>query len=152
MYIKFSKVRNVKSPSRAFLTDAGVDFFVPDDCESTIIEARQSLLIGSGIKIEMPDGFCGIIMNKSSISTKMNLITTAAVVDSRYEGEIRIGLFNFGSISQTIEPGMKICQMLIVPIISPQLIEESESNLYHKVKSDAQKFRGTGGFGSTGLK
>lgn len=151
MYIKFSKVKDVKTPKRSYFTDAGLDLFIPKGYFFSV-EPGKSVLIESGIKIEIPIGYCGIIMNKSSVATKLRLIVGAAVIDSGFEGEIKIDLHNIGDKTVEIEEEQKIAQLVIVPIICPELIKEKESNLYKKLKQIGTNFRGEGGFGSTGDK
>ncbi len=153
MYIKYSRTRDVKEPRRGHIPDAGLDFFLPNDYEEIVIEAGKSVLIDSGIKVEIPVGFCGILMNKSSVASKMRIIVGSALVDSFYSGNIRIDLHNISDKNVTLEPGMKIAQMILIPIITPQLIEEKDdSKLYENAKKMCDDFRDQGGFGSTGNK
>jgi dUTP pyrophosphatase len=153
MYIKFSRTRDVKEPKRGHVPDAGLDFFVPNDYENVIIEAGKSVLIDSGIKIEIPVGFCGMFINKSSVASKLHLVVGAAIIDPFYSNTIKIDLHNISDRDVTLEPGMKIVQMILIPIITPQLIEEKDDNrLYENAKKMCDGFRDQGGFGSTGNK
>lgn len=79
--MKFSKVREVKSPCRAHDTDAGIDFFIPEDFVSTKMKVGDSVLIPSGIKVNVPKGYMLTAFNKSGVATKKGLSVGACVVD-----------------------------------------------------------------------
>lgn len=144
---KFSKVREVKSPKRANEFDAGIDFFIPEDFKETILNHSESILIPSGIKINIPHGYALIAFNKSGIASKKSLDIMASVIDETYQGEIHINLINNGQIPQILRPGDKIIQFVLIPMLYLQLIEVDMNELY-EIKSS----RGGGGFGSTGTK
>jgi len=173
--LKFTKIRKVKSPCRAHSTDAGIDFFVPEDidfltfkekCEivdsypdfvldndnnivSVTLKAGESVLIPSGIKVNIPDGYAMIYNNKSGVASKRHLVVGASVVDQNYEGECHINLHNVGNMPVTISAGDKIVQGIVFPINYCNVEEvDTVENLYKDHNSD----RGEGGFGSTGTK
>ena len=73
MYIKFTKVRDVKSPCRANPGDAGIDIYVPSDFKPKQLDHGDSILIPAGIKVEVPIGYALIFHNKSGIAAKKNL-------------------------------------------------------------------------------
>jgi len=148
MYIKFTKTRDVKSPCRANPSDAGVDLYVPNTFESITLQHGESILIPSGIKVEVPFGYAFILYNKSGIAVKKSLHAGAAVVDAGYSGEIHINLVNNGNAPQDINPGDKIIQGILIPILLPELIEVPEEELYRDIHVAGS--RGAGGFGSTG--
>lgn len=172
--LKFTKVRKVKSPTRAHATDAGIDFFVPEDLTKAVIdektdmtrtsvilsvedgvvksmtlEPRQSILIPSGIKVKVPDGYMLQFNNKSGVASKKGLVVGASVVDVGYEGECHLDLHNISNRSQTINAGDKIVQGILIPVsfAMPEEVSSAEE-LYAGSKSD----RGEGGFGSSGTK
>ena len=87
------------------------------------------------------------VMNKSGVAVKKGLIVGACVVDSDYQGEIMFNVWNVSSVAVALESGTKIVQMVLVPILFPTLEEVSLDNLF---VDDSE--RGSGGFGSTGLK
>lgn len=145
--MKFSKTRDVKSPNRANSTDAGIDFFVPNDAEVVKVFPGENALIPSGIKVDVPEGFALIAFNKSGISTKKELQVGACVVDCGYQGEMFIHLFNYGNSIATLSPGDKIVQFVLLPLGNPYLQEVPESGLHKEVST-----RGEGGFGSSGEK
>ena len=147
-----SKVRvyktrpTAKLPARAHLNDAGMDlFYCPNDNVSITIPRGQTVLLQTGIKLEVPSGCMLQIMNKSGIASKRSLITGACVVDEGYTGEIFVNLHNVGNESQTIIPGQKIAQGVFVRIEKPLLWEVDDDNIYETKTS-----RGDGSLGSTG--
>lgn len=174
MTLKYCKVREVKSPCRAHATDAGIDFFVPIDLteadmapkfETTgdkvevetkdgkiaafILKPNESVLIPSGIKMEVPEGYMLQYTNKSGVASKRHLLVGANVVDPGYQGECHINLHNVSSRVQRILAGDKIVQGILIPV-NFAMPEEftSPEELYGGEASE----RGSGGFGSSGTK
>lgn len=145
--LKFTKVRNVKSPIRAHRTDAGIDFFVPDDYELIQLKPNEDALIDSGIKVIVPEGYALIFKEKSGVAVNKKLTVGAAVVDSDYRGVVHFHLFNNGTDLVSIKPGDKIIQGLVVPVSLCE-VEEVSNEEYNKNDTE----RGSGGFGSTGVR
>jgi len=145
--MKISRIRDVKLPTRNNSTDAGIDFFVPNDFPLSIIKPHKCILIPSGIKANVPDGFALIAFNKSGVATKKNLIVGAAVVDSCYQGEIHLHLMNNSPIDTIIESGEKIVQFILLPVGLHTPTEVHIDELYEK-----ETKRGSSGFGSSGAK
>ena len=147
--VRVFKLRpEAKLPIRAHKTDAGMDFFFcPSDpkLSQRRVSVGESVILETGIKIEVPPGCMLQIMNKSGVATKTQLITGACVVDEGYNGEVFINLQNIGQTNQYIEPGQKIAQGVFVRIEKPELWEIHGDNVYGVSTS-----RGDGGFGSTG--
>jgi dUTP pyrophosphatase len=147
--MKILKVREVKTPSRAHSNDAGIDLFIPEDFLSQVLNPGQSVLIPSGIKARVPEGYALIAFNKSGIAAKKNLIVGACVIDESYQGEIHIDIKNVGTMPQVVNPGDKIIQLLCVPMnYVPVELVDNEDELFADMLSN----RGDGGFGSTGTK
>lgn len=142
--LKFTKVRSVKSPNRGTQGSAGIDFFIPDDFPSLVLQHGESCLIPSGIKVRVPDNYALIAQNKSGIASKKCLDIMACVIDSDYQGEVHINLINNGNSLQELKAGDKIIQFLLTPISHCDVEEVSLEELY-PIVSD----RGEGGFGST---
>lgn len=146
--MKILKVRDVKTPNRANKTDAGIDFYVPNDFKEIFVYPGEDILIPSGIKAAIPNGYALVANNKSGVATKKKLICGAAVVDESYQGEIHIHLINFGKYPVKISPGEKIIQFLL---------EKQEYCSIEEVSSEDELYgglittRGEGGFGSTGI-
>ena len=145
--IRIVKTRKVKTPARGNPQDAGLDFFVPEDFPNTLLEPGQSVNIPSGIKVEITPNSAGIFLNKSGIAKK-GLIIGAQVIDCGYTGEVHLNLHNVGLESHKIEPGMKVAQMLILPVALNNPVEMSEKYEINTYESE----RGEGAFGSTGTK
>lgn len=144
--MQFIKVRDVKSPARGTDESAGLDFFVPEDVQPTMLYPGQSTNIPSGIKMILPIGKAGIFFNKSGVGVK-GILVGACVVDSDYRGEVHLNVVNTTEdLIYRIEPGKKLVQMVVldVDLSMPREITQTEFDL----QSITQ--RGTGGFGSTG--
>lgn len=147
--MKISKVREVKTPIRGTDGSAGIDFYVPFDYPQNLcsISPGERFFIPSGIKANVPEGFALIAMNKSGIALKKGLLVGACVVDSDYQGEIHLHLVNTGTKTVAIEPGDKLTQFLLIPVNHCSVEVVDESSLF-----EAETTRGSGGFGSTGVK
>lgn len=145
MDLSFIKTKDVKSPVRGHTSDAGIDFFIPEDFETTTLLPGEDILIDSGIKVIVPRDFALIFKEKSGVAVKKKLTLGASVIDSDYRGVVHFHLFNNGTTSQTISAGEKIVQGIVFPIslCEPKEITEENYNL-----NCTQ--RGEGGFGSTG--
>ncbi|MFA5023210.1 MAG: dUTP diphosphatase [Candidatus Paceibacterota bacterium] len=141
MKIKIKKLDpEAKIPNYAHHGDAGMDFFA---LEEIILKPGERTKIKTGVAMEIPFGYVGLLWDKSGLSTSQGLKTLAGVVDAGYRGEVQIGMINLSAETYTIKKHDKVAQMLIQPIEMPEL-EESEE------LSDTS--RGAGGFGSTGKK
>lgn len=161
--MRFCKIRDVKSPERGTGKSAGIDFFIPNDYNGPVLlGAHSDLLIPSGIKAEIPEGYALIAFNKSGIATSKQacihagrrakpeafasaVVIGACVVDEDYQGEIHIHIINTGSRNLLITPGMKIAQFILLPVNYATLEEVSPNELF----SQSTK-RGEGAFGHTG--
>ena len=112
---------------------------------SVTVAPGETVLVGTGLAMELEEGFVGLIYARSGLATKRGLAPAnkVGVIDSDYRGELMVALHNHGSVSQTVEPGERVAQFLIMPVITAQFIE---------VDSLDETARGAGGFGSTGTK
>jgi len=113
--------------------------------EQVGIQPGETVLVGSGIAINIKDpNIVGIIVPRSGLGIKKGIVlaNTMGVIDSDYQGEIKIGLFNRSSNQYSVKPGERICQMLFMPVIhaSLKLVQEFSNATY----------RGSGGLGHTG--
>jgi dUTP pyrophosphatase len=147
MKLKVFKVReNAKLPVRAHMTDAGADvFYCPEVEEPITIFDNESELLQTGLKIGVPEGYMLEIKNKSGVAFKKSLVVGACVVDSGYNGEVFVNLHNLGAVTQTILPGEKIAQAVLVPIVNAEFEEISVDDVY-----GTSTGRGAGALGSTG--
>ena len=118
---------DAKLPIRAHNTDAGMDFFYcPGEPTVLGIEPGDSVVLPTGVKMEVPPGCMLQIMNKSGVASKRSLITGACVVDEGYTGEIFVNLHNIGTKTNFVESGQKIAQGVFVRIEKPHLSEIDE--------------------------
>lgn len=141
MIIRIKKISpDATLPVYAHAGDAGMDLFAVEDCA---LEAGDRVAVGTGVTMQIPDGFVGLIWDKSGRAFNEGLKTLAGVVDAGYRGEVKVGLVNLGREPIHIKKHQKIAQMLIQPVISPTLTEVEE------LEQDTS--RGANGFGSTGL-
>ena len=145
--IGFTKVRDVKSPARAGLSEAGIDLYVPEDFPFTIVGPGQSILIPSGVKVRIPKGNVLIAFNKSGVAVKKNLHVGACVIDESYTGEIHINMTNVGREATNVSPGDKILQLVL---IKQEYLELESFKTTEELYTDHESTRGEGGFGSTG--
>lgn len=117
------------------------------DCTKTYhIPPRESRLLPTGIKVEVPYEYMLEIKNKSGIASKKQLFVGACVVDCGYNGEVFVNLHNAGYETQIIKPGDKIAQAVLIPISYCEIEEVFEDSLNQNAS------RGEGGFGSTGVR
>lgn len=164
---KFTKVRDVLSPTRGTNRSVGIDFYMPkfnskfiDDLklknkniviiENKIIQLlpQESALIPSGIKVKLPENYFLNAFNKSGISSQKHLSKMAETVDEDYQGELHISILNAGRYIQYIEQNEKIIQFVLLPASYNQIVEvNNETELYDKITE-----RGENGFGSTNKK
>ena len=128
MELKFVKTRLVNLPTTAHPEDAGIDFYLPDDLIKTDIKKSgpNSIILPSGLKVIIPQGYYLKIHNKSGISTKYNCTIGACIVDCGYTGEIFFHLINVSKNS--IKPGIKIVQATLEKINSCKILEATESD------------------------
>jgi dUTP pyrophosphatase len=125
-------------PSYAHDADAGMDMRA---IEEVTVLPHERVQVKTGIAVAIPEGYVGLIWDKSGISHKGGLKTLGGVVDAGYRGEVLVGVINLGDSAYTFKKGDKIAQMLIQKVEHPE-IEEVE-----KLDETA---RGEGAFGSTG--
>jgi len=138
-------------PVRANPSDAGLDLkYNPDvGSQPVSIEPGQSMILGTGLKFGVPHGYMIQIMNRSGNAAKKQLMVGACVVDSGYNGEVFVNLHNIGSKPQTINPGDKIAQAVVIPVVPVRFLETSNDNLYEWAPITISD-RGSGALGSTG--
>lgn len=144
--MKITKVKDVKTPTRGTNKSAGLDFYVPNTEKVHTVNPGGHVVIGSGIKVKVPKNYALIAFNKSSTAILKRLHVGACVVDEDYQGEIHIHLSNIGSDVETISPGDKIVQFILIPI----LYAEVEEVTYEELYSNESTARGEGWKGSTG--
>ena len=125
------------TPTRAHSADAGLDIY---SRERKLVRAHDSACFDTGVHIEIPKGFVGFLKSKSGLNVKHGL-TSEGVIDSGYTGSICVKLYNNSDEDYIINGGDKISQLVILPIVLPDL---------EIVKELGKTDRGSNGFGSSG--
>lgn len=135
--IKVKLDENAIIPTRAHDTDAGLDLYSP---VSGAIYPHDGLTIDTGVHVEIPKGYCGLLVSKSGLNVNKNL-TSTGLIDEGYTGSIKVKLYNHGTVKQWITAKEKISQLVLIPCIAPkiQIVDKLD---------DTE--RGNNGFGSTG--
>lgn len=119
--------------------DAGADLFADEDA---IVHARGQKLIRTGVALEIPEGYFGLVRPRSGLATKYGIgINTSGVIDSGYRGEISVTLINHTDANYMVNQGDRIAQILILPV---------EQATFNIVSDLSDSVRGSGGYGSTG--
>ena len=152
MIIRYSKVREgVLTPSRANPSDAGLDvYFCPEDTSTHLrLQPGDSKIFPTGLKFEVPHGYMLEVKNRSGMAAKRSLVVGACVIDSGYEGEVFINLHNVGSNTQYVDPGTKIAQLVLTPVVHFRPQETATEALYSEYPMTISD-RGDGALGSTG--
>lgn len=123
---------------------AGADLYSCVDGE-VIIEPHATAVIPTGIAVELPVGYAGLIYARSGLATKKGLAPAnkVGVVDCDYRGEIKVALHNHSNVAQSVAAGERIAQFVITPYITAEFVLCDELS---------ETARGAGGFGSTGSK
>lgn len=121
---------------------AGADLY---SVEEAVIEANETKLLKTGLAMELPSGFVGLIYARSGLATKRGLAPAnkVGVIDSDYRGEIMVALHNHSQNTQTVAKGERIAQFVLAPVYQAE---------FEVVDSISDTQRGEGGFGSTGTK
>ena len=127
-------------PERAYAGDAGLDLTA---CERVEIGPGDRALIGTGLAVAIPEGHAGFVQPRSGLASRhgITIVNTPGLVDSGYRGELRVILLNTDrDHTFVIEPGTRIAQLVVVPIVEPEPIEVDELPATE---------RGVRGFGSS---
>lgn len=125
-------------PQYAHKGDAGADLRAVED---QVIAPRSRELVATGIRLEIPEGYAGLIWPRSGLAVKLGLDCGAGVIDSHYRGEIKVLLFNHSNDEIRIQSGDRIAQLII------QKVETVEFKFSDQLNETT---RNTAGFGSTG--
>ncbi len=114
-------------------------------CSDLVLAPGQTVLVPTGLAMEIPVGYVGLIFARSGLATKQGLAPAnkVGVIDSDYRGEIMVALHNHSQEERTIENGERVAQMVMVPYIKAE---------WNEVDDLEDTARGAGGFGSTGTK
>jgi dUTP pyrophosphatase len=137
MILKVALDDKALMPTKAHETDAGYDIYSPV-CRTII--PKGSVIIDTGVHVDIPKGYVGMLKSKSGLNVKHGIISEG-VIDSGYSGSIVVKLNNLSDEFYTIEKKDKITQLVVIPIAETELVQ---------VESFAGGERGDNGFGSTG--
>ena len=143
MKIRIKKIsENAVIPTYGTEFSAGADIYALLDSDIEI-QPSETVMIKTGLQLEIPEGYAGFIYPRSGISVKRGLAPAnkVGVIDSDYRGEVMVALHNHSSVIQKVEKGERIAQLIIAPYIHADFIEADELD---------NTARGDGGFGSTG--
>ncbi|MBE5943377.1 MAG: dUTP diphosphatase [Lachnospiraceae bacterium] len=141
--VNIKKLRNNATiPTYGSANAAGADLYACLD-EALTIAPHETFLVPTGVAMELPEGYAGLIYARSGLASKKGLAPAnkVGVVDSDYRGEVMVALHNHSEKAATIEPQERIAQLVITPYIAAAFntVDELDSTE-----------RGAGGFGSTG--
>ena len=129
-------------PTYGSVDAAGADLYACLD-ENILIQPGESAFVPTGLAMEIPKGYAGLIYARSGLACKRGLAPAnkVGVIDSDYRGEFIVVLHNHGAQSQTVSHGERIAQLVITPVFTPGFAEVAELT---------ETTRSAGGFGSTG--
>lgn len=145
MIINLKKVNeNAVIPTRGSEFAAGYDLYACID-EDIVVKAGETVKVPTGIAVEIPEGYAGLVYARSGLATKKGLAPAnkVGVVDADYRGEILVFLHNHSNNDAVIEAKERVAQLVVTPFLSVEFNEVSELS---------ETVRGEGGFGSTGRK
>ncbi len=131
-------------PRRMTEHASGFDLFA-DFATATELKPQGIMAVPTGIAVEIPPGFEAQIRPRSGLAIKhgLGILNSPGTIDADYRGEIKVIMINLGSEAFILEPGMRIAQMVICPVVTPELVEKPSLNPSN---------RQDGGFGHTGNK
>jgi len=139
--LSFRKLRDdAVVPSRAYNGDAGLDLA---SCERVLLAPGERATVGTGLAVAVPDGYAGFVQPRSGLASRhgITIVNAPGLVDSGYRGELRIVLLNTDVREAfVVEPGMRIAQLVVVPVASAEPLEVEEL---------PETERGVRGFGSS---
>lgn len=135
---------NATIPSYGSEFSAGADLYACIEDAITIAPGKMTA-VSTGIAMEIPTGYVGLVYARSGLATKRGLAPAnkVGVIDSDYRGEIMVALYNQSDAPQTIEPGERIAQIVLTPYLTAE---------FALAETLSDTVRGAGGFGSTGRK
>ena len=130
---------DARIPEQAYEGDAGLDLAA---CDAVMLEPGERAVVGTGLAIEIPDGYAGFVQPRSGLAARhgIGIVNSPGLIDSGYRGEIRVVLLNTGRERFSVEAGMRIAQLVVAPVASVRLVEVEELE---------SSQRGARGFGSS---
>ena len=145
MKLRIKKLNeNAIIPTYGTEYSAGADLYnLPEN--TVIIKPHETVLIKTGIALEIPEGYCGLVFARSGLATKRGLAPAnkVGVIDADYRGEIMVSLHNHSDSPAKVEGGERVAQLAVVPFLKAD---------FEVCEELSETVRGEGGFGSTGAK
>lgn len=142
MELRVTRLRDdARIPNRAHDGDAGLDLYA---AETATIDPGDRATVATGIAVEIPAGFAGLVLPRSGLAARhgIALVNAPGLIDSGYRGEIRVLLLNTDRRDRfSVSPGDRIAQLVLTPVADAEPVEVTEL---------ATSVRGEGGFGSSG--
>jgi dUTP pyrophosphatase len=129
-------------PTQAYEGDAGLDLAA---CDRLELGPGERGVVGTGLAVAIPDGYAGLVVPRSGLAAKhgITIVNAPGLIDSGYRGEVMVILLNTDAREPfTVEPGMRIAQLVLVETVAVSLVEAEELS---------ESERGTRGHGSSGL-
>ncbi|MEX5937155.1 dUTP pyrophosphatase [Mammaliicoccus sciuri] len=159
---------NATTPTRAYGVSAGLDIYA---AETVVIEPQEKILLATDVAVDIPEGYVGLLTSRSGVSSKTHLVVETGKIDARYQWQMKVNIKNddlpripnlkqakYKNLNDSyikakdnetyrigtyqINKGDKIAQLVIVPIVTPEV------NVVEEFESESE--RGTNGFGSSG--
>ena len=127
-------------PARAYDGDAGLDLSA---CDRVVLEPGERATVGTGLAVAIPEGYAGFVQPRSGLAARhgIGVVNSPGLIDSGYRGELRVVLLNTDArASFTIEPGMRVAQLVVLEVPQVELVEVAEL---------PSSERGARGFGSS---
>ena len=127
-------------PTRAYAGDAGLDLAA---CERAELGPGERAVVGTGLAVAIPEGYAGFVQPRSGLAGRhgISVVNAPGLIDSGYRGEVRVVLLNTDRLETfVIEPGMRIAQLVVLPVPAFELVEVDEL---------PESERGVRGFGSS---
>ncbi len=141
MELAFRKLRDdAVVPVRAYDGDAGLDL---SSCERVTLGPGERATVGTGLAVAIPEGYAGFVQPRSGLASRhgITIVNAPGLVDSGYRGELRVVLLNTDAAEPfLVEPGMRIAQLVVMPVTSAEPVEVDEL---------PESERGVRGFGSS---
>ena len=144
MIVRIKKLNeNATVPTYGTDYSAGADLYNLN--EAVNIPAHKTVLIHTGISVEIPEGYAGLIYARSGLASKRGLAPAnkVGVVDADYRGEVMVALHNHSDLDATVDAGERVAQLVVTPFLKVE---------YQLADELSDTVRGVGGFGSTGTK
>jgi len=112
-------------PSRAYEGDAGLDLSA---AEAVVLAPGERAVIGTGLAVAVPEGHAAFVQPRSGLAARhgITIVNAPGLVDSGYRGEVKVVLLNTGSEPFAVDPGMRIAQLVVLPVASPDPVEVDE--------------------------